>query len=145
MSQDNADSTTVRLVISSEIKLVDLVHSAAERVAEMAGFDADEALNIGLAVREAVINAIVHGNGGNAALDVDVTLRANAKNLTASIRDRGNGFDPSATPDPTQGDNLLATSGRGLLLIRAFVDEVEFVKHDDNGTEVKLTKKIESN
>jgi len=135
-----ATATSVKLVISSEIRLVDLVHQASERMAEMAGFDADEALNVGLAVREAVINAIVHGNREDPKLKVDVTLTAGSDGLKAQVRDHGNGFDPDKTPDPTEKDNLLATSGRGLLLIRAFVDDVE-LRRQQRGMEITLTKR----
>ncbi len=139
-----AAGTSVRLVIPSEIKLVDLVHAASEKMAELAGFDADEALNVGLAVREAVINAIVHGNKENPDLEVDLTLTAGTQGLTARILDHGNGFDPDATPSPTEGENLLRTSGRGLLLIKAFVDEVDFRRGDRGGMEITLVKKNSS-
>ena len=134
--------TSVRLVISSEVRLVDLIHTASEKMAELAGFDADEALNVGLAVREAVINAIIHGNKENPELTVGVELTANSTGIEARVRDQGDGFDPAATADPTEGDNLLATSGRGLLLIRAFVDDVVFgPTADGKGTEVTMTKR----
>jgi len=144
MREVKAAATSVKLVIPSDIKLVDLVHSAAEKMAEVAGFDADEGLNVGLAVREAVINAMVHGNGLNPALDVHVMFTVNGEGLAAEVRDCGNGFDPDATPDPTTDPNLLRTSGRGLLLMRAFVDAVAFRRRGDRGMEVTLTKKIRS-
>jgi len=142
MHQAKAAATSVKLVLPSEIKLVDLVHSAAEKMAELAGFDADEGLNVGLAVREAVINAIVHGNRENRELTVDVTLTANGGSLTARIRDRGDGFDPDEAPDPTDDPNLLRTSGRGLLLMRAFVDSVAYRRRRDRGMEITLTKRV---
>lgn len=144
MREVKATATSVRLVIPSEIKLVDLVHSAAEKMAEVVGFDADEGLNVGLAVREAVINAMVHGNKLDPALKVYVTFTANGEGLTARIRDCGEGFDPQAMPDPTTDPNLLRTSGRGLLLMRAFVDGVAFRRRSDRGMEISLTKKIRS-
>jgi len=137
-----AAATSIKLVISSQVKLVDLVHAASEKMAEAAGFDADEALNVGLAVREAVINAIVHGNKQAPDKQVDVVLSADEDELTATIRDYGAGFDPDTTPDPTDDPNLLMTSGRGLLLIRAFVDDVE-IKEKEQGMELTLRKRIE--
>jgi serine/threonine-protein kinase RsbW len=142
MQQANTAATRVKLVLPSEIKLVDLVHSAAEKMAELAGFDADEGLNVGLAVREAVINAIVHGNGEDPDLTVDVILTSNGEGLVAKIRDRGQGFDPKRAPDPTEDPNLLRTSGRGLLLMKAFVDSVGFRRRKDRGMEITLTKKL---
>ncbi len=132
----------INLVIPSEVRLVDVAHSASEKMAELAGFDADEALNIGLAVREAVINAMLHGNRQDPALNVDLTLAVIQDGLEATVRDRGAGFDPDGTPDPTKGNNIMRTSGRGLLLIRAFVDKVEFEEPTDGGTLIKMTKRL---
>jgi len=136
-----AAGNRVNLVIPSEVRLVDVAHSASEKMAELAGFDEDEALNIGLAVREAVINAMLHGNGQDPDLDVDLTLTELKDGLQATVRDHGSGFDADETPDPTVGDNIMRSSGRGLLLIRAFVDEVEFEETADGGTLIKMTKR----
>ena len=136
-----AAATTVRLVISSEFRLVDIVHAASEHMAGVAGFEEDDALNVGIAVREAVINAIRHGNRMDASRKVDVLLRAKPASIVARVRDEGEGFDPAATPDPTTESNLLQTSGRGILLIRAFVDDVDFKYRAGRGMEVTLTKK----
>jgi len=144
MREVKAAATSVRLVIPSDIKLVDLVHSAAEKMAEVAGFDPDEALNMGLAVREAVINAMVHGNKLDPGLKVHLTFTANGGSLAATVRDCGGGFDPRAMPDPTKDPNLLRTSGRGLLLMRAFVDGVAFRRRGDRGMEITLTKRMRS-
>ena len=136
-----APATSVKLSIASEIRLVDLVHEASHTMAELAGFEEDEALNVALAVREAVINAITHGNQRDPRRMVGMTLTANGSGITVRIRDEGDGFDPTQTKDPTAGDNLLRTSGRGLLLIRAFVDEVKFRRRKGRGMEITLVKK----
>ena len=136
-----ASTTSLKLVLSSEVRLIDLIHTAAEKVAQIAGFDADDALNIGIAVREGAINAIVHGNGSDPKLDVHVTLTANSNGFSAHITDEGDGFDPDAAPDPTEGEALLASSGRGLLLMRAFVDDVVYARRDSRGMEVTMTKR----
>jgi len=137
-----AVQASVKLVLPSQVRLIDVVHSAAERMAEVAGFDESEALNVGLAVREAAINAILHGNGQDPKLKVEVTLKVDAKGLEARVRDHGAGFDPGTTPDPREAGNLLQTSGRGLLLIRAFVDDVEFRRKRTGGMEITLTKRV---
>ena len=139
-----APATSVRLSIASEIRLVDLVHEASQRMAELAGFEEEEALNVALAVREAVINAITHGNRSDPKRTVDLTLTANGSGIVASVRDQGEGFDPRQAEDPTNASNLLRTSGRGLLLIRAFVDEVRFRRRRGRGMEVTLVKRIRS-
>lgn len=131
---------SVKLSFPSQVRLIDLVHCVAEKMAEVAGFDEDEALNVGLAVREAAINAIIHGNGQNPKVNVDVTLKADRGRLEIRVRDRGAGFDPNRTADPTDAGNLLRTSGRGLLLMRAFVDDVAF-RRKGTGMEIVLTKR----
>lgn len=134
--------TTVKLVISSEIRLVDLVHSASEKMAEVAGFDSDEALNVGLAVRETVVNAINHGNEADPSRKVNIFLETIENGMRARIRDQGHGFKAGEVPDPTDGEHLMQTSGRGLLLVRAFVDEIKFRFKKDRGMEVTLIKCI---
>lgn len=139
-----AAGISVHLVLPSEVKLIDLVHSAAEKMAQLAGFDEDAALNVGLAVREAVINAMIHGNKRDSSRNVSVTLSCEAQGLIATIRDQGRGFDPKRAPDPRSAVNRLRTSGRGLLLMEAFVDDVRFLVPTGGGTEVVMTKRLPS-
>ena len=134
-------ATTVRMTLESDVRLVDIVHSASETMAQLAGFDEDDALNVGIAVREAVINAMKHGNGSERTKKVGVMLQATGNSIKARVKDQGAGFDPDATADPRQGDNVLRTSGRGLLLIRAFVDRVDFKYREGRGMEITLVKK----
>ena len=134
-------ATTVRMTLESDFRLVDVVHSASETMAQIAGFDEDDALNVGIAVREAVINAMKHGNGSDRSKKVGVVLQATPASIKARVKDQGLGFDPDATADPRQADNVLRTSGRGLLLIRAFVDRVDFKYREGRGMEVTLVKK----
>lgn len=136
-----AGATTVKLEFHSEIRVVDVVHAASESMAELAGFADADVLNVALAVREAVVNAIVHGNRKNPSLLVEVEFVANGDGLTTKVRDRGEGFDPSANPDPTLEQNRLKDTGRGLLLMRAFVDEVIVRPNHGRGTEVVLVKR----
>jgi serine/threonine-protein kinase RsbW len=137
-----ASATTVKLVISSEFRLVDVVHAASETIAGLAGFETDDALNVGIAVREAVINAIIHGNRMDPSRKVEVSLEARPRSIRARVRDHGAGFDSGATPDPTDAENLLRTSGRGILVMRAFVDSVDFKFREGRGMEVTLTKAL---
>lgn len=139
-----ASAKTVKMLIPSEIRFVDMAHAAAEKAAESAGCDEDAALNVGIAVREAVINAMTHGNGLDPALRVDLVFSIGPRGVRAKVKDHGRGFDPGAAPDPTSPENVLCTSGRGLLMMKAFCDEVDFRFREGQGMEVTLVKKVHS-
>src|SRR5215510_11056469 len=112
----------ITISVASKVAHVDLIHAISDQVAALVGFDGDEVLNLGLAVREATINAIKHGNRMDPRKRVSVVFEFDAQGLRIVIRDRGPGFDPEAVADPTLPENLLQTSGRGILLMKAFVD-----------------------
>ncbi len=137
-----AAATSVKLVLPSEIRFVDLAHTVAEKMGELAGLDPEAALNVGLAVREAVINAIVHGNDRDPSRKVEVTVEVAARDLRIRVRDNGQGFDPGILPDPKAPENVLRSSGRGILLMRAFVDAVRFRYRRGRGMEVTLIKTL---
>ena len=126
----------------SEVQHVDLVHSVCDRVAEIVGLDENQTLNLGLAVREATINAIKHGNRMDARKKVSVRFQFSRSGVVVSIRDRGRGFDPEATPDPTLPENIHRPHGRGFLLMRAFVDRVEVEASRGGGSVVRLYKRV---
>jgi len=131
---------TIELSIDSKLEFVDLVASVTKSVTAKMGFDEDDASWIELAVHEAVINAITHGNKNSDDKQVDVRFVTEHEALTVYVRDRGEGFDPSKLPDPTSSDNLLNPSGRGIFYMRTFMDEVEHSIHPDGGSVVRLTK-----
>ena len=131
---------TIELSIDSKLEFVDLVASVTKSVTAKMGFDEDDASWIELAVHEAVINAITHGNKSSDEKQVDVRFVTEQEALTVYVRDRGEGFDPSQLPDPTSADNLLNPSGRGIFYMRTFMDEVEHSIHPDGGSVVRLTK-----
>lgn len=135
-----SSTTTVKLVLSSEVRLVDVVHAASDTMAGIAEFDEDDALNLGIAVREAVVNAMVHGNRLDPARTVEVRLQAGPASVRVRVRDQGVGFDSAATPDPRVGDNLMRSFGRGILVMRAFVDSVDFKFREGRGMDVTLEK-----
>ncbi len=90
-----------------------------------------------LALEEAVINSIKHGNELDDTKKVTVKFYIDDDRAAISVGDEGQGFDPQAVPDPTEGDALLASSGRGLALIRAYMDEVRF---NEKGNEITMIK-----
>ena len=109
-------------------------------MAQLAGFAEDDLMKIGMAVREAVVNAVVHGNRYNANKKVRFSVVKNSGRLTVRVADEGEGFDSEHLPDPLAPENLLRTSGRGIFLIRSFMDELEINRPKAGGTELVLIK-----
>jgi serine/threonine-protein kinase RsbW len=133
----------VDTLLESNLDSVDEAETSVVKVAEEIGFDEDELHKIGMAVRESMVNAVVHGNRYSARKKVHLTILKAADHLTVAIRDEGEGFEYSALPDPLSEENLLRQSGRGLLLIQAFVDKLEVTRREPGGTEVKMVKYLD--
>jgi len=139
-------SHTVRLEIPSVVERVDQVQLVADDMSREAGLAGDELHWMGMAVREAVINAIVHGNQNDPAkfVFIDFTIHSapDAIELSVCIRDQGAGFDPGEVPDPLAPENLLKTSGRGIFMMSQFTDELSLRRVAEGGMEVRLMKRI---
>ncbi len=133
-------SETRALKLPSEIGSVDEAASQAESFVKDCGLGDDFASAIDLAVRESVANAVKHGNKFDPEKPVEITFQHLGKGIAISVRDHGSGFDLEEIPDPTNPENLLKASGRGILFMRSFMDEVEWFNHDDGGMIVKMTK-----
>ncbi len=96
--------------------------------------------DVEVALFEALANAVIHGNREQSAKTVNISCRCEPKkSVSIVVRDQGRGFDPAAVPDPTRPENLGAEHGRGILMMKAFMDEVHFEK---GGTEVHMVKKL---
>jgi serine/threonine-protein kinase RsbW len=132
-------ATKISYALESTLESVNTAEQAALEVAARSGFDSDECGRIGIAVREATVNAILHGNRYDPAKRVTVSFESTPQSLTIAVRDEGPGLDPAAIPDPLAPENFLKTSGRGIFLIRAFMDEVGFPEVP-TGTEITMTK-----
>ena len=105
-------------------------------------FDEDSRYWIGIAVREALANAIKHGNRQDPSKQVEIDLTVEAEELVVCIRDQGSGFDPERVPDPLDPDNLLKPDGRGIFYMERFMDRIEYHFGPQGGTEVTLRKRI---
>src|SRR5438046_6277464 len=125
----------------STLETVDNAEQTASRIASETGFGEDEVMQISMAVREAAVNAVLHGNAYDPAKKVVVDFEQTPKDLVITIRDQGKGLDPDKIPDPLAPENLLKTSGRGIFLIRSFMDEVH-IHPSHTGTEIKLVKHV---
>ena len=105
------------------------------------GLEQEKINGLLLAVTEATTNAIIHGNKNNKLKMVRISVFVDRSVVTIKIKDEGKGFDPSIVPDPTDPENLLKDSGRGLYLMRVYMDGLTYNKTPE-GTETILKLKI---
>jgi serine/threonine-protein kinase RsbW len=136
---DDTETQRIDTYLDSELESADEAENLVVGIARDAGFPEDDLHKIGMAVRESIVNAVVHGNRYNRRKRVHLAVASTAGQLKILIGDEGEGFDVSALPDPVADSNLLQQSGRGIFLIRAFVDEFN-VRKLNPGTEVTLVK-----
>ena len=127
-------------LLDSTLESVDTGERMVLALAERMGFEEDALHQLGMAVRETMVNAVVHGNKYSAIKKVHLVADPDAGGLRISIGDQGDGFDRSGVPDPLARENLLRQSGRGLLLMEAFVDKLEILRAEPKGTEVVMVK-----
>lgn len=133
-------SVMSKLVIPSDPeRLVEVDAFAEERIAKLR-FTQDQRDDIAISLSEAVNNAIMHGNRGDIAKTVTIVLEERKNELRIEVSDEGAGFEPEEVADPTDPENLLEESGRGLLIIRHLMDDV-IVTPTEHGTTVELIKK----
>jgi serine/threonine-protein kinase RsbW len=108
---------------------------AAEMAA--AGYPEDDVFGVSLALNEALLNAVLHGNGGDPAKQVRVAYHVGPTQVAVEVEDEGPGFDPDTVPDPRAPENLERLGGRGLLLMQAYLTSV---RYDRQGNSVVLCK-----
>lgn len=138
---------SVHLAVRSSLDMLELVQAVSDHVGRISGLD-EEALHwIGVAVRESVINAISHGNGNDLRKQVHVEFTPledhTGPGLVIRVRDEGGGFDPASLPDCSAPENLLKSSGRGICLIRGFMDELVLQRAPEGGMEVVMVKRAQ--
>ena len=130
----------IERTLDSSLESVDAAEEVVLQEARELGFDEDDQHKIGIAVRECMVNAVVHGNRYNNRKKVHVAVARSPGTLEIRISDEGEHFDMTQLPDPLADENLLRHSGRGLLLMRSFMDEFQVRRREPNGTEVRLVK-----
>jgi serine/threonine-protein kinase RsbW len=133
------------VILPSTLSTVEVVEAKAIEYAEKAGFDEDTASQVAMVSREAAVNAVLHGNKKDPKKQVRARFTLTPEDLSIQIADEGNGFNPTDVPDPLSPEGLLRPSGRGIFLMRAIMDEVNF-RELSPGTEITLVKhrKIEN-
>jgi serine/threonine-protein kinase RsbW len=139
--------TSVRLEFTSAFEMLDFVQVVGDHFGRSAGLD-DEALHwVGVALRESVINAIKHGNQHDASKRVFVEFesltRQDEPELHIRVRDEGPGFEPDEVADPLAPENILKSSGRGIFLIRSFMDDVRLQRAPEGGMEIRMIKRVQ--
>ncbi len=131
----------VSYTLESTLESVNKAEELSSQLAAQAGFGEDECQKISMAVREAAVNAVLHGNAYDPKKKMTVSYETTGGTLVIRIADQGKGLDVHNIPDPLAPENLLKQSGRGIFLMRAFMDEVRF-RTLDPGSEVTLIKKV---
>ena len=138
-----AKAGRLSLTLKSTMESVDEIESAAEKLAADSGLDENECFHVAMAAREAAVNAVLHGNEYDPAKLVFASFENTGAALVMTIADQGKGLNPDSVPDPLAPENLLRGSGRGIFLIRSFMDELHF-RQLHPGTELTLVKHLAS-
>lgn len=133
---------TTELTLPSRIEAVAEAAVAIAGILSRLGVSEEIAFGVDMAIREAVTNAVLHGNKQDKAKSVRVRAKNSPDRLEISVDDEGAGFNPAAVPDPTATENLLKSSGRGIFFMSNFMDNVEWLIRPEGGTTVRMTKKL---
>ncbi len=136
----------IRLEFTSAFEMLDFVQVVSDHFARSVGLDEDSLHWVSVAIRESVINAIKHGNRNDSSKRVFVEFQTAAPGdvpeLAIRVRDQGEGFDPEVVANPLAPENLLKSSGRGIFLIRNFMDEMQLQRAPEGGMEMRMVKRV---
>ena len=138
----NVTLETTDLKFPSRIEAVAEAAAAVSDFMKSLGLSEDVAFGVDMAVREAITNAVVHGNKLDAAKVVELRLRNTPEAFEITVHDQGTGFNPNDVPDPTKEENILKASGRGIFFMRNFMDEVDWSVGANGGTNVRMVKRL---
>lgn len=133
------------LVLASRFENIEVAERALVNLCHRAGCADDEEYWLVTALREAVANAVRHGNQQNPERFVRIAYTIADSTITIRVEDEGEGFDPDDIPDPTDPENLLRPSGRGIFYMRQFMNRVDFGSTATGGTAVVMVKDFASN
>ena len=137
----------VRLEFTSTFEMLDFVQVVSDHLAREVGLDEDSMHWVSVAIRESVINAIKHGNRSDTAkhvfVEFETATHADVPELAIRVRDQGEGFDPEQVANPLDTENLLKSSGRGIFLIRNFMEDVQLRRAPEGGMEIRMVKRAQ--
>jgi len=137
----NANATLrANLVLASRFENIEVAERALVDLCKRAGCAEDEEYWLVSALREAVANAVRHGNRRDPERLVRIAYLIDNSTITIRVEDEGEGFDPADIPDPTDPENLLCPSGRGIFYMRQFMNQVDFSPTAAGGTAVVMVK-----
>jgi serine/threonine-protein kinase RsbW len=137
----------VRLEFTSAFEMLDFVQVVSDHLARGVGLDEDSLHWVSVAIRESVINAIKHGNRSDTNkhvfVEFETATKADVPELAIRVRDQGEGFDPDDIADCLDPENILKSSGRGIFLIRNFMDDVQLKRAPEGGMEIRMVKRAQ--
>lgn len=131
----------MEIVLETLIESIALAEEVGVRIAAVAGFGEEDQYKIGLAVHEGVMNAFQYGNQQRRERKIHVIFELFEDKLVIRVVDQGAGFRLQDVPDPREAENMLEESGRGVLLMKAFMDEVDVLSSAAGGAEVVMAKR----
>ena len=138
------DAGPIRMSLSSRFENIELAQHLCGKLLEGREVTEETKHWLLMALREALANAIKHGNRQDLSKRIHLEMDVVGQDLQISIRDEGAGFDPTAVDDPLAPENRLKTSGRGIFYMKTFMDDVRFRKLEGGGMEIVLTKNLSS-
>ncbi len=133
---------TTELTLPSRIESVEEAAVAVAGILSRSGVGEEVAFGVDMAIREAVTNAVLHGNKQDDGRFVHVTVESSPSSLEISVDDEGAGFNPQEVPNPTESENILKSSGRGIFFMRTFMDDVKWLIRPEGGTTVRMSKRF---
>jgi serine/threonine-protein kinase RsbW len=140
--RSNSGTQRIEVTLESLLDSVSLAEEMCTRIAGAAGFDDDDCFKIGMSVREGVINAYNYGSRKQREKKIFLTFELTPEKLVIYVRDQGTGFKVENVPDPLADENLLKSSGRGIFLMRSFMDEFEVHLPSEGGAEIVMAKRL---
>ena len=138
----SSNDRELHLTIASRFENIELVQTVVDDALRERGVPEDSRHWVGLALREAVANAIKHGNELDPEKRVEITAHVASDELVLRISDEGAGFDQNEVADPLAPENRFRASGRGIFYMKRFMDDVEYGKSASGGTELMLRKRF---
>jgi serine/threonine-protein kinase RsbW len=131
------------LILSSRFENIEVAERTLLDLCAQAGCGGEDQYWLITALREALANAIRHGNQQDPSRKIRVDLGIKERTVTIRVEDEGRGFDPADIPDPTSPENLLRPSGRGIFYMRQFMNRVDFCRAPSGGTAVVMVRQMQ--